>query len=649
MPAILRSDEKARIDRLAAQGDGPTLIAKAVGRDYRTVKSYLAGVDDDNGRSYEAKKADERLPDVKRIDDLTPAALAARQTFSVCRRRHFGRVTYRWNDVAADRICDLLESPRKEYVVLNVPPGVGKTTTFTHDLPAWLTVRNRAIRGLLGHRAEREAAKYTNRLRRTFDRKLPFMPDDNLIQRGLAVPAEATLIGDFGRFKPANSEVWRAEEFVVAQVGDVFVAEKEMTWSAYGMDSSQIGNRFEFIDWDDLVTRATLRTLEAIENQREWYTDEAETRLEPGGLMMLVGQRLGPHDLYRFALDMAAGDDEEFDDPVGDVHEIDMEALVNEEPRKYVHIKFQAHDEERCVELKASGVNPHRRDASAQPEGCLLDPLRLPFRELSAVQKRNDGKYQIVYQQEDVDPTGVLVPTIWVNGGVDTNGVEWVGCWDEDRGLCELPAGLDGPLISVVTADPSVANYWAFQWWVVQPSTDTRFLMDAVKVRMSAEVLLDWLPDEKMYKGLMHDWQLRSVLLGVPITHWVIEKVAAFKFLLVYRFAKLWMREQSVQVLAHDTHTHNKHHHDLGISSIAPHFKYGRHRLPGKGSGRLASLKLVSEVTVYRTDGTASGPDDQVDACWFLDFNLPTLILATARRPPLELARPGYIKSGFAA
>lgn len=649
MPAILTSEEKARIDRLAAQGDGPTLIARAVGRDYRTVKSYLAGVEADNGRSYSAKKADEKLPDVKRLEDLSPVARAARETFSVCRRRHFGRVTYRWNDVAAERICELLESPRKEYVVVNVPPGVGKTTTFTHDLPAWLTVRNRAIRGLLGHRAEREATKYTNRLRRTLDRRLPFMPDDTLIQRGLAVPAEATLLEDFGRFKPANSEVWRAEEFVVAQVGDVFVAEKEMTWSAYGMDSSQIGNRFEFIDWDDLVTRATLKTIDAIENQREWWTDEAETRLEPGGLLMLVGQRLGPHDLYRFALNMAAGDEEEFDEPVGDVHEIDMEELVAEEPRKYVHIKFQAHDDARCAELKAAGVNPHRRDAPAQPEGCLLDPLRLPFRELSTVRKRNDGKYEIVYQQEDVDPTGVLVPTIWVNGGVDPNGIEFVGCWDNDRGLCELPAGLDRPLISVVTADPSVANYWAIQWWVVQPSTQQRFLMDAVKVRMSAEVLLDWLLDEKRFTGLMHDWQLRSVLLGVPITHWVIEKVAAFKFLLVYRFAKQWMREQSVNVIAHDTHSHNKHNQDLGISSVVPHWKYGRVRLPGAGAGRVAALKVVDEVTRYRTDGSTSGPDDQVMANWFLEWNLPAISNASLPKSRLELVRPGYLKSGYAA
>lgn len=649
----LSSAEKARIDRMHAMGDGPTIIARALNRDYKTVKTYLAKVEADNGRSYEARRLDEKVPAVKRREDLGPEALRALEEFSFHRRRYYGRVTFRWNDVAAERIVELLESPKKEYVVLNCPPGVGKTTTFTHDLPAWLTTRNRAIRGLLGHRSEREAAKYTNRLRRTLERRIPFQPDDTLITRGLAFPAEATLVDDYGRFKPVTRDAWRAEEFVVAQPGDLLVAEKEMTWTSYGMDSAQIGNRFEFIDWDDLVTRATIRTLEAIAGQREWWTDEAETRLEPGGLLLLVGQRLGPNDLYRFALDMAAGDDEEFDDEeVGDVHVIDMEQLVNESPKKYVHIKFQAHDEVRCAALKAQGINPHRRDAPAQPEGCLLDPLRLPYRELSAKQKADDGKYQIIYQQEDVDPSGVLVPMLWVTGGTDpATGEQFMGCWDNDRGLCELPKGLDGPLLSFMTIDPSVANFWAFQWWVVHPESGQRFLMDCERRRMSAEALLDYLVDEGRFVGLLEEWVLRSEQVSfqvgrpVRITHAVLEKVAAFKFLLVYDYAKRWMRQRSVTVVPHDTNI-NKHHVELGVTSIAPHWKYGRNRLPGRGMARVASLKLVEEVTRYRTDGSPSGTDDQVMADWMKEWNLPRLLNTLPKAPTVQ-RRPRFVRSSF--
>lgn len=621
----LSPPEMARIDRMQSEGYGRMAITKAVGRDYRTVKAYLDGVEYDNGKSYAAKKADEKLPDVKRPEDLSPEARRAQQVFSYHRQRFYGRVSRPWNDLAADRVVELLESPRKEYVVINVPPGVGKTTTFTHDLPAWVTTLNRQIRGLMGHRAEREARKYTNRLRRTLERKVPYQPDDALIGRGLAMPAEATLLGDYGRFKPNNSEVWRAEEFVVAQVDDLLVAEKEMTWTSYGMDSAQIGNRFDLIVWDDLVTRSTVKTMDAITNQREWWTDEAETRLEPGGLLILVGQRMSPHDLYRFALDMATGDDEWDDADVGDVHEIDLGVLANVESKKYVHVKFPAHDDLNC-----QGRRGHRKDSPAWPDGCLLDPLRLTYRELSAVRANQPGKYQIVYQQNDIAVGDVLVPEVWVSGGRDPEtGIEYSGCWNENRGLAQMPTGLVGPFVSVVTVDPSVARWWAFQWWVVHVATGRRYLMDCEKRRMSAEALLDYIVDEQTYVGIMEEWQSRSRQLGYPITHWIVEKVAAFKHLLVYDASKRWAAANQIEIVAHETQV-NKNDPKIGVTSVQQAWRLALVDLPSlpHDPGRGKAMDLVFEITRYRLDEISTGSDDQVMANWMLEWHLPWLLLA---------------------
>ena len=38
-----------------------------------------------------------------------------------------------------------------------------------------------------------------------------------------------------------------------------------------------------------------------LERLTQWWEVEAETRLEPGGLLILQGQRLGRDDLYRWA------------------------------------------------------------------------------------------------------------------------------------------------------------------------------------------------------------------------------------------------------------------------------------------------------------------------------------------------------------
>ena len=118
--------------------------------------------------------------------------------------------------------------------MVNCPPGVGKTTLFTHDIPAWLTVRNRQIRGMMGHAVGAKAKEYTNRLRRTLSRTLPEKCNDDDRVRGFALDAETTLADDFGRFQ-AIGDTWTADQFVVQQYGDMgSVTEKEATWTAYG-------------------------------------------------------------------------------------------------------------------------------------------------------------------------------------------------------------------------------------------------------------------------------------------------------------------------------------------------------------------------------------------------------------------------------
>ena len=49
-----------------------------------------------------------------------------------------------------------------------------------------------------------------------------------------------------------------------------------------------------------------LRTLELIESDQRWWDSYAERRLEPAGLLILQGQRMGAEDLYRYCIDMGA-------------------------------------------------------------------------------------------------------------------------------------------------------------------------------------------------------------------------------------------------------------------------------------------------------------------------------------------------------
>src|SRR6185369_12084567 len=185
-------------------------------------------------------------------DLLKPEADLALDDFGYFRWRYFRRRATPWQEEAAYKIVELLESPDREFCVLNCPPGTGKTTTFTHDIPVWLICRNRTMRQLLGHATQRNAATYSRHVRNTLSRVRPLTDDNGEL-------AEGVLATDYGRFKPANGDLWRAEEFVVAQFNDDYLDDKEPTCAAFGRESETIGHRANLVIWDDLVTKAVLR------------------------------------------------------------------------------------------------------------------------------------------------------------------------------------------------------------------------------------------------------------------------------------------------------------------------------------------------------------------------------------------------------
>ena len=118
------------------------------------------------------------------------------------------------------------------------------------------------------------------------------------------------------------------------------ISEKEATWSAFGMDSGFLGGRYDLVIWDDVVDPTKTRTREQVDYQRAWWGDVAESRLEPGGLLIIQGQRIGAEDLYRYCLDMKV--------PTFQSEQDEDEEEVADWVPKYHHIKFKAHYEEKC-------------------------------------------------------------------------------------------------------------------------------------------------------------------------------------------------------------------------------------------------------------------------------------------------------------
>jgi len=596
--SVAQEERQRKWRRMVRSGIDPHNAGRLVGVAPQTVTRWMALL-----------KADQKLgPEPEYDDAVHPEAYSeeaqrALADFGYFRRRYMGRVTMPWQEEAAYRVVEYLDTPTKEYVVSNAPPGGGKSTLYTHDIPAWLIARKRSIRIMLGSRTERMAFAYSRRLRRTLERTRPVRADHDDILKGLAMDAEATMVGDFGRFKPLNQELWRADEFMVANLDDEQTEDKEATVAAYGLDSGFLGGRFDYVVWDDLIDKKTVKNVEAMDALVGVYESECETRVEPGGCLVLNGQRMKAEDLYHYCLTLSSGDDE--DTP------------------KYHHIKFKAHYEEKCE-------GHHEPDAPPWPEGCLLDPKRIPWKDQAALIKNKPGMYRVVFQQEDVDPERALVQPEWIEG---TDG--FPGCWDDERYAGVLPIGV--PLhecLSIATVDPSPTKFWAIEWIVWHPQTDIRWLVDIERKQMEAPELLDYNVLEQQFSGIMEEWQVRSAQTAAPITTWVVESNVAQRFMLQYTWFRLWQVRRGVQVIPHQT-AQNKADPKLGVETIGPIYKKGRMRLPRRGSQ--AVHVMVSELLRYGWSRT----DDTVMAHWFFEFNKDAVPMPNLDEPVFN--RPSWM------
>lgn len=627
--------QKTRLEKLVHQrGYSIRAAAEKTGVSTAWAYTYMRALAQDKSERDQIKQA-EGINGPIPYEQLSPPAKAAWDDFELFRRRYFGHLSRPWQVEAAHTVLASLSSDQREYVVLNVPPGGGKTTLM-HDIAAWITVRNRGIRGLMGSATQSKAEKMLGRLRRNLERTVPARAEEDMVRLGLACDAEATLAQDYGLFRPLDkTEPWRSDALMVVQYDFELVTEKEHTWTAYGLDVDYLGDRLNIALWDDATVPKDLTTLEKIESKRRNFDTIAESRIEPGGALFLVGQRIGANDLYRHALDkVTLPDDDDTLDALEAMTDDEREAAYGQMGRKYRHIIYQAHDDSRCQ-------NQHRSTSPPQPEGCLLDPVRIPWRELRSLKHQDPTTYSVWYQQEDTDLADTLVKKVWVQGGTDPDTrVEHIGCWDVDRGLCQLPPHLRGPKFSFATIDPSPTRFWAIQWWVYTPEASGQvWLMDLHKAKMRANEVLEWNEQQGEFTGLMEDWQARSVRLGLPITHWIIERNGAQRFITQYEFFRRWQQKWGVAYVPQDTNN-NKHDPDYGVYTLREPWRTGRVRLPGKGAeARLTALKLVDEVQRYPHGYT----DDQVMAQWFLFTHLPTL--AVTSDPNARQNRPSWVNT----
>jgi len=573
------------------------------------------------------------MPPVVPTGRLTERAKRGLEDFDYFRRVYLGRVPSPWQVDAAYKIVEMLEHPEKKFLVLNCPPGAGKSTLF-HDVAVWCIVRNRSVRIMIGSVSQTLAKMYSRRIRDTLERVAPLQPDPEMVKKGLAINAEAVLSLDYGRFKPNNlGALWRAEEFIVEQQTTGGLDNKEPTVSAYGIESEFIGHRADLCLFDDVASPENAKESVARDKLIERWDSMAEARVDPGGLLSVIGQRLGPQDLYAHCLSKVTYEE----DPDAYDGEDVTDKTVEIEPVKsfkYEHLIYKAYYEE-----LDTGPQSRKTTAPAWPNGPLLDPFRLSWKDLSYVRYNNPAKFNVVYQQQNMDEGHYLIERVWATGGMGPDGVEYPGCVDRDRRPGYIPGGLTPPLISIASVDPSPTQFWAIQWWIYQPETNLRYLIDIERCRLTAEELLGYDTGSGNYFGLMEEWQNRSFDMGYPISHWIVEVNAAQRFLLAHDFVRKWQALQGVNVVPHTT-SRNKLDENLGVEALLPPlWRTGQVRIPSL-TDNWKTMAFIDEMTSWTRDKKKG--TDLVMAHWFAELHMPQLRPMVA---PPRMWRPSWLGS----
>jgi hypothetical protein len=532
------------------------------------------------------------------LDDVGKRAL---QDFSFFSETFFLRDVPPWRAAAARTIVEALLDPEERYVILNVAVGSGKSSLL-RDVVAWVVSGGgscdpgygRSLRVLLGHAVYDKAEQSVDLLRQLFESSVPYYDSKKRLS------ASTRLLEAYGRFRSSPSDddgfaPWRQNKFKVASVEDAPVFNKEPTVQAISYDSTFVGERGDLIVLDDIVSLKNLADPDFVA-----WMESVEDRLEPGGLIVMLGQRVGVQDGYEQVLGRT-WDAEESDVPVP----------------IYTHISWPAHNAETC--------DGNHRQWDLEADGCLLDERRLPWRKL----QRESGKpsFTASYQQRPEERTGGLVSNAHIYGGTDATGYESPGCLDADRMFGQHPKEIDG-LLDFITVDTAVtagpkSGYWAVEWWAVHPRTRRSWLIEGHRRKMTGSDFLDLSSDGHL-EGFMFDLQLHSIASGHAVRAFVIESNRA-DWLSSNAFDMFHRSFPNVAVITPRTGV-NKTDKAFGIEAkLQNRYRIGAKRLPWMGEEARGYVRTkIEELTQW----PYSRHDDTVMADWLGELKLDEVIAA---------------------
>lgn len=474
-----------------------------------------------------------------------------------------------------------------QMVLLNVPPGFGKSMTITVNYVVWRICMDPNVRVLIVSASEKMARKFLY-----------------AVKQRLVSPVYSELqirFGPSGGFR-ASAESWTTTEIYLGGKDD---GEKDPTVQALGMGGQIYGARADLIVVDDAVL---LKNAHQYNDQIDWLTQDVVTRLPegvPDAKLIVVGTRVAPIDLYSKLRD-------EFRDGDGNsVFTYFAQPAVLEyadDPADWVSLWPDTHDRAGNVVPKWPGSALKSRQNKVRP-----------------------STWAMVYQQLDVSAESTFDATL-VQRAVQ--GMRKPGTLEDGDAVWNRPGGMRG-LYVVAGLDPAAAGYTAAVVLAVDRQSRRMFVLDVFnRANLNPRAMRD----------LIEKWTVKYY-----VNEWQIEENAFQRFLVQDDEVRGFLFSKGVILRGHHT-GRNKLDPDLGVSSLAALFEpdaSGRAmvQLPCANSSFPGVSALVEQLIAWQP-GVKSLRQDTVMAFWFAAKRARELLYLAPTRQRTHLSNSMLSRGG---
>lgn len=465
-------------------------------------------------------------------------------------------------------------------LIVNTPPEHAKSTTITVNYTTWRICQDPNIRIIIVSQTQEMAKRF---LRAIKDRLSGANPAYKKLQYDFAPE------GGFD----ANSASWTADSiYVNAEARDS--GEATPTVQALGMNGQIYGNRADLIILDDTVTG---KNAHEFEKQIDWIQREVINRLTyPGGVLLLVGTRLAPVELY------------------SEIQKPEWYGQDEQSPWTYLTqpavLEFAESPDDWVVLAPWTNRPPvslgARRLVEPNEEGLY------PWHSGKSLARRratsSPQNWKMVYQQEQVVEDAIF-PANKVAASID--GMRAAGLMSPGA-PGHRPNGMDG-LYIVGGFDPAITGYAAAVVLGVDRMSGMRYVLDVWTAGNQK-------PDDLFDK--LKEWTVKY-----HMHEWVIEKNAMNLMVTQNRELRNFLGSRGTILKEHFT-GNNKNDADFGVASMSMLFDgaledRGLIRLPSRSQNEGVKA-LVEQLTTWFPQTKAK--QDTVMALWFAETRARELV-----------------------